>query len=81
MCRASMNSTLSLRSVFALPLVEEPERAGERDRVEEVRADGDHHIDGMGLEQLLANLHLRLPGIGGGVRHDEPGPPLAFSEL
>ena len=53
-----MNSTLSLRSCLGLAVVQEPERAGERDRVEEVRADGDHHIDGVLLQQLLANLHL-----------------------
>ena len=30
----------------ALAAVEEPERHGQRDRVEEVRADRDHHVDG-----------------------------------
>ena len=33
--------------------VEEPERAGQGDRIEEVRADANHHIDCAGLDQLF----------------------------
>ena len=45
MWRASMNSTVSSRGRAALAAVEEPERHRQRHRVEEVRADRDHHVD------------------------------------
>ena len=58
---------------LALAPVEEPEGAGQGDGVEEVGADGDHHIHGAGFDELLADLQLRAAGVGGGVGHDEAG--------
>lgn len=55
------------------PFVKEPQRAGQRDGVEHVRADGDHDIDGAGLDELLADVLLGGAGVGGGVRHNETG--------
>ena len=62
------------RARSALGLVEEPERDGQRHGVEEVRTDRDHHVDGAGLDQLLADLPLGVPSVAGRVRHDEAGP-------
>ena len=45
-----------------LALVEEPQRAGQRDGVEHVRADGDHHVHGAGLDQLAAGSPARRSG-------------------
>ena len=73
MWRASMKSTVSRAFAVAFAFVEEPERAGQRDGVEEVGADGDHHIHDARLDQLAANLLLRGAGIAGGVRHHETG--------
>ena len=56
-----------------LAFVEEPQRTGQRHGVEEVRADGDHHIDRARLDQLLANLRLAAARIAGRVRHHEAG--------
>ena len=39
-----------------LALLEEPERAGQRHRVEEVGADGDHHIHRARLDQLAPDV-------------------------
>ncbi len=47
---------------------------GQRDGVEEVGADRDHHVDGARLDQLPADLALRVAGVAGRVRHDEAGP-------
>ena len=43
-----------------LGLVEEPQRHGQGDGVEEVGADRDHHVDRSGLDELLADLLLRV---------------------
>ena len=75
MCRASMNSTLSRRSLRLAP-VEEPERAGQRHRVEEVGADRDDHIDRPGLDQLAPDLQLGAPRVRRRVGHHEAGPAL-----
>jgi hypothetical protein len=56
-----------------LALVEEPQRAGQRDGVEHVGADGDHDIDRPRLDQLLPQFLLGRAGIGGRVGHDEAG--------
>ena len=61
-----------------LSLVQEPEGAGERDRIEHVRPDGDHDIDGTALDQLAAKFLLGGAGIGGGVRHDKSGAPFGI---
>ena len=53
--------------------VEVPQLARNGASVEEVRADGDHHVHVTGLDDLLAHLLLAVPGarrLGG---HDEPG--------
>ncbi len=54
-----------------LPAVEEPEGARQRDGVEHVRADGDHHIHCACLDQLLAQFLFAAAGVRGGVGHDE----------
>ena len=54
-------------------LVEEPQRAGQRDGVEHVRADGDHHVHGAASMSCLPDLLLGGAGVGGGVGHDEAG--------
>ena len=64
---------MSARGVFVVALIEEPERAGQRDGVEHVRADGDHHVDGAVFDELLPDLLLGAAGVRGGVRHDEAG--------
>ena len=63
-------------TTFAFALVEEPECAGERDGVEEVRADGDHHVHGAAFDELVAEFLFGGAGVGGGVGHDEAGPAL-----
>ena len=43
---------------------EEPQRGGQRHGLEEVAADGDHHIHRAGLDQLPADLQLGLACLG-----------------
>ena len=62
-------------STARLALVEEPQRAGQRHGVEEVRANRDHHIDCARLDQLLADFKLRTTGIAGAVGHHEASAP------
>ena len=64
---------MSARVRLGLALVEEPEGAGQRDGVEHVRADGDHHVHGAAFDELLAEFLLGGAGVGGGVGHDEAG--------
>ena len=52
---------------------QEPEGAGERDGVKEVRADGDHHVHGAAFDDLAAEFLFGGAGVGGGVGHDEAG--------
>ena len=68
-----MKSTLSARGVPCFAFVQEPERARKRDGVENIRADGDHHVYGVGFDELFAQLLLGGAGVGGGVGHDEAG--------
>ena len=56
-----------------LALIKKPQGAGERDGVEHVRADGDDHVHGGGLNELFADFLFTRPGVGGGVGHDEAG--------
>ena len=58
---------------FALAAVEEPQRDGQRHRVEEVRADRDDHVDEAILDQLPADLALAVAGVGRRVGHHEAG--------
>ena len=56
-CRASMKSTVSApRWSSRFAAIEKPERAWEGDGVEEVRADGDHHVHGASFDELAANF-------------------------
>ncbi len=59
----------------ALALVEEPQRDGQGDGVEEVRSDRDHDVDLAVLDQLAADRQLGVAGVGSGVGHDEAGAP------
>ena len=59
-----------------LALVEEPERARQRHGVEHVRANGDHHIHGAAFDEFLPDFLFGGAGVGGGVGHDESGPPV-----
>ena len=63
---------MSLRSA-RLGAVEVPQLAGDGAGVEEVGADGDHHVHVAGLDDLLAHLLLAVPGAGGLRGHDEAG--------
>src|SRR5579859_4935202 len=56
-------------------LIEEPERTGEGHRVEEIRGDGDHHIDCPCLDEPAADLLLRAARVAGRVGHHEAGSP------
>ena len=68
------------RRVPALALVEEPERHRQRHRVEEVRADRDDHVDGAALDELAADLQLRLPPASAAeFAMTNPARPLSFS--
>jgi hypothetical protein len=58
---------------FRLALVEEPQRARQRDGVEHVGADGDHDIHRPRFDQLLPQFLLGGAGIGRRVGHDEAG--------
>lgn len=58
---------------LCLPFIKEPQRTRQRHGVKEVRANGNHHIHRMSLQQLSANLHFRLPGISSKIRHNETG--------
>src|SRR6056297_1680602 len=60
----------------ALPLVEKPQGARQRDRVEHVRPDRDDDIDAAILDQLLPDKLLRAPRIPCRVCHDEACTPL-----
>ena len=53
--------------------VEVPQLAGNGAGVEEVRADGDHHVHVARLDDLPADLLLAVPGAGGLGGHDETG--------
>ena len=53
--------------------VEVPQLAGDGAGVEEVGADGDHHVHVAGLDDLPAHLLLAVPGAGGLRGHDEAG--------
>ena len=55
-------------------LIEEPEGAGQCNGIEEIGGDTHHHIDGMGFDNLPADLQFRGAGIRGGVRHDKACP-------
>lgn len=54
--------------------VQKPEGAGQGHGQEKVGTDGDHHVHGFGLDQLLTNLQLGLAGVAGGVGHHKAGP-------
>ena len=56
-----------------LALVEVPQLARHGAGVEEVGADGDHHVHVAGLDDLAADLGLAVPGAAGLRRHDEAG--------
>ncbi len=56
-----------------LAFIQKPQRARQRDGVEHVRADGDHHVHGTGFDQLLADFLFAATCITGGIRHDESG--------
>ena len=51
--------------------IEVPELAGHATGVEEIGADGDHHIHIAGLDQLAAHFLLAMPGAGSLRRHHE----------
>ena len=59
------------RALFAF--VQEPECAWQRDGVENIRADGDHHVNGVRFDELFSQLLLGGASVGGGVSHDEAG--------
>lgn len=69
---ACINEQHPIRPI-ALPfgLGEEPEGAGQRDGVKEVRPDTDHHVNGAGFDNLPADFQFRGAGIGGRIRHDK----------
>ena len=60
--------------VLGLALVEEPQRAGQAARVEELGADGHHHVHVAGLHQLLADIAVLVACVGRAGRHHEAGP-------
>ena len=64
---------LSLSKHRSLALIEEPQRARQRNGVEHVRPDGDHHVHGLGFDQLLPQFLLGGTRVGGGIGHDETG--------
>lgn len=51
--------------------VQEPERAGQRHSVEHVGAHGDHRVHGPTLDELPADVGLRVARVRRGVGHDE----------
>jgi len=59
--------------VGALGAVEEPQFARHRARVEEIRADRDHHIDIAGVDDLAPHFFLAMAGTGGLRGHHEAG--------
>ena len=59
------------RGGFAL--VEKPQRARQAAGVEELVANGQHHIHVAGVGQLLADVAVFVAGIGGAGGHDETG--------
>ena len=80
MWRASMNSTLSSRGRAALASVEEPERDGQRDRVEEVGADRDHHVDGAGPRSACGGSRVsECPASAAELAMTNPARPVSFS--
>src|SRR5207244_459693 len=60
-------------ALLGLALVEVPELAGHRARVEEVRADRDHDVDVAGLDDLAPDLSLGMARARRLRRHDKPG--------
>src|SRR5262245_31752613 len=70
------NLVLAIR--LALSAVKKPERARKRDRIEKVRTDSDHRVDGMGEQQLFADFHFRLASIRRTVGHHESRPSLGI---
>jgi hypothetical protein len=45
------------------PVDVEPDDVRQRDRVEEVRPDGNHHVDDTRLDQLAPDLGLTMAGV------------------
>src|SRR5579883_512107 len=56
-CIDKKHAILARRPSF--PLVKEPERAGQRHRIKEIRTDRNDHIHALLLQQLAADLQLR----------------------
>ena len=57
-----------------LPLVEEPQGAGQAFGVEEIVAHRDHHVHVAGFHQLFPNVLVLALAVGGGGGHHKPGP-------
>src|SRR5262245_51185254 len=66
---------------FRLASVKEPERAGQRDGIKEVRSHRHNYVHGTGLYELLANFQFRAACVGGGVGHHEPSPALGAERV
>ena len=62
--------------LLRLASVEVPQFARDGAGVEEVGADGDHHVHVAGLDDLAPHLRLAVPGAGRLRRHDKPGRPV-----
>ena len=60
-----------IMQVLRLALVKKPQRAGQAAGVEELVANGHHHVDVAGLGQLFADVTVFVAGIRGTGRHDE----------
>lgn len=62
--------------LLRLVAVEEPQFAGHGAGVEEIRADGDHRLDGFAIDQFLTHLRFIPTRAGCLRRHDESSPTL-----
>src|ERR1700736_875278 len=72
MFRASIISTL-VAALGGLALVEVPQLARHSAGVEEIGADGNHHVHRARLDNLAADFGLAVPGAAGLRGHDESG--------
>src|SRR5262249_1963079 len=70
---ACINHQALVVALGRLGAVEEPQLTGDRAAIEEIGADGNDHVYVTGLDDLLTDLLLTVPGARGLRRHDEAG--------
>ena len=75
---AGINKEHLVTVLGTLATVKEPQRARQRQGIEEVVSHAHHHINVTGAHELLADVTLPLAAVGGGTGHDKACPAMVI---